>query len=336
FVIPHIAYNWQLQNNSTVGVSVYGNGGMNTEYNAADTPDTPGGNGTFVSGTTGVNLEQLFINVSFSKMLNDKHAFGAGLIIAAQRFKAQGLDSFAPFSLDPANLSGNRSSTSMGAGLKIGYQGEVEPGMRVGVSCQSKISMGEFDEYKGLFAEGGDFDIPSTYNIGVSFDVGSSGVIVADIQRINYTDVKAISNSVTQLINGSCLPGPPAGPGPVGGAGCLGGANGAGFGWEDITIYKIGYQIDLGEHTLRVGYSHSDQPIPDDQTLFNILAPAVIEEHFTAGWTMNIGSDQEFNLAAMYAPAKSVKGDNPFDGGATQIEIEMTQWEIQAGWAWKY
>ena len=52
--------------------------------------------------------------------------------------------------------------------------------------------------------------------------------------------------------------------------------------------------------------------------------------------TMKIGGNQEFNIAGMYAPNNSVKGDNPFDGGATQIEIEMTQWEIQAGWAWKY
>ena len=330
FVIPHIAYNWQLQKNSTVGVTVYGNGGMNTEYNAADTQF---GAGTFGAGTTGVNLEQLFINVSFAKMLNNKHAVGASLIIAGQRFKAQGLESFSGFSLDPDNLSGNRSSTSMGAGLKVGYQGEVNSGVRVGVSYQSKISMGEFDEYKGLFAEGGDFDIPSTYNVGIAFDVGSSGVIVADIQRINYTDVNAISNPIAQLTNGSCIPAPP--PGPASGVGCLGGANGAGFGWEDMTIYKIGYQIEIGDNTYRVGYSHGDQPIPNSQTLFNILAPAVIEDHFTAGWTRNIGGDQEFNLAAMYAPANSVKGDNPFDPG-NQIEIEMTQWELQAGWAWKY
>ena len=119
--------------------------------------------------------------------------------------------------------------------------------------------------------------------------------------------------------------------------GCLGGAAGAGFGWEDMTIFKIGYQVDLNEkHTIRIGYSHADQPIPESETLFNILAPAVIEDHFTAGWTMRVGDNQEFNLAAMYAPSNSVKGANPFDGGSTQIEIEMSQLDLQAGWAWKF
>jgi long-chain fatty acid transport protein len=108
-----------------------------------------------------------------------------------------------------------------------------------------------------------------------------------------------------------------------------------------MTVYKIGYQMGIGDkHTIRFGYSFTDQPIPDSETLFNTLAPATIEQHFTAGWTMNIGANQEFNLAGMYAPSSSVKGQNPVDAGAasggTQIEIEMTQWELQAGWAWKY
>ncbi len=346
FLIPHFAYNHELNSDSTVGVSVYGNGGMNTNYPASATPL---GAGTFGAGNAGINLEQLFMNISFAKKLNSKHAFGGSLIVAGQRFSAQGLENFAPLSTDPANLSGNRHSYSYGAGVKLGYQGEVSKGIRVGAAYQSKISMSSFNEYKGLFAEGGDFDIPSTYNLGVSFDVGSSGVIVADVQRINYTDVAAVSNPVENAVApppvGSCnpgFPGNPFNPSPPGiGAGCLGGANGAGFGWQDITVYKIGYQIDVSNvHTVRLGYSYTKQPIPDSQTLFNILAPATITQHFTAGWTMKMGANQELNLAGLYAPNSSVKGQNPVDAaaaaGGTQIEIAMSQWELQAGWAWKY
>ena len=338
FLIPHFAYNWQLSSDSTAGVSVYGNGGMNTEYKASN---TPGGAGTFGAGTTGVNLEQLFVNVSFSKKIDSKQAVGASLILAGQRFSAQGVEAFAPLSLDPGNLSGDKTSSSIGAGLKVGYQGEVSPGIRVGVSYQSKITMGEFDNYSGLFAEGGDFDIPSTYNVGVSFDVGSSGIIVADIQQINYSDVSSISNPIGNTLppTGSCIPAgfnpDPSVTGAVG-AGCLGGANGGGFGWDDMTIIKIGYQMDAGDHTYRVGYSHGNNPIPSSETLFNILAPAVIEDHVTAGWSVKMSGNQEFNISGLYALKNSVKGDNPIDGGSTQIEIEMSQWEVQAGWAWKY
>ena len=54
FLIPHFAYNWQMDSDNAVGISVYGNGGMNTEYPASA---SPGGAGVFGAGTAGVNLE---------------------------------------------------------------------------------------------------------------------------------------------------------------------------------------------------------------------------------------------------------------------------------------
>ncbi len=356
FLIPHGAFNWLLTDKTTVGLAVYGNGGMNTKYTGGSAtalnPSTGaiGGPfpGTYGAGTAGVNLEQMFFNFNSSFKLNPKHALGGSLILVGQRFRAQGLENFQGFSLDPTNMSGNVNSLSWGLGAKIGYQGEVADGVRVGISYQSRISMGEFDEYKGLFAEGGDFDIPSTYTLGVSFDVGKTGVIVADYQRINYTDVASISNPIQNLAGGGCLDSlngailrdntfPPLGPLPLAsGATCLGGPDGAGFGWEDIGILKLGFQWTAVNIDWRVGYSHSDQPIPDNQTLFNILAPAVIQDHITGGMTLPVGKSQEFNLSLMYAIEESVKGANPFDGGATQIEIKMSQIDVQAGWAWKF
>ena len=326
FLIPQIGYNWQLDDDSSVGISVYGNGGMNTEYPASA---TPGGAGTFGAGTAGVNLEQLFVNVSLAKKSSANHAVGASLIVAGQRFSAQGIDGFAGFSTDGSNMSGNRHSTAMGAGFKLGYQGRITDALHVGVSYQSKISMGKFDEYKGLFAEAGGFDIPSTYVFGLAYDIGASAKVVFDVQRINYTDADSVANPVQNIFN--C----PA----FGGADstyCFGGANGAGFGWEDMTIFKLGYEMEAGGNVYRLGYSIADQPIPESQTLLNILAPAVMEQHYTFGMTMPVGDNQEFNLAAMIAPSSSVKGPNPFDGGQTQIELEMEQKEIQVGWAWKY
>jgi len=324
FLIPQFGYNWQMDSDSTVGISVYGNGGMNTEYPASSTPD---GAGTYSAGTAGVNLEQVFFNISFAKKSGDNHAVGSSLILAGQRFSAQGLESFGGFSLDASNLAGNRHSTSLGIGFKLGYQGEVIDDLTFGVSYQSKIGMSEFDEYKGLFAEGGSFDIPSTYTLGLAYDLGASGKLIFDVQRINYSDVDSIANPIQNLF--ACA----LGPDPTQ---CLGGSNGAGFGWEDMTIVKLGYEYELAGNTYRVGYSKGDMPIPESQTLFNIIAPAVMEEHFTFGMTMPVGKDQEFNLAVMIAPNASIKGANPFDFGSTDIELEMEQKEIQVGWAWKY
>jgi len=332
FLVPSFGYNWQIDSDSTMGISVYGNGGMNTSYEASS---TPGGAGLFGAGDAGINLMQLFINMSMAKKISSNSAVGVSLIVASQRFAAKGLEGFGGFAADGngSDISGNVNSYANGAGFKLGYQGELVSGLTLGISYQSEIRMGKFDEYSDLFAEQGGFDIPSTHTIGLAYDLGGAGTVVLDVQRINYTDGASVSNPIQNLFTCQMVPDPSF---------CLGGLNGAGFGWNDMTVVKLGYEITAGGNTYRVGYSKADMPIDGgsnpmtSQTFFNILAPAVIEKHFTFGMTMPVGKDQEFNLAVMIAPSESVTGANPFDGGSTDIEIEMEQQEIQVGWAWKY
>ena len=95
-----------------------------------------------------------------------------------------------------------------------------------------------------------------------------------------------------------------------------------------MTVVKVGFQWQTGtKNTWRIGYSTGDQPIPDDETLFNILAPGVVEDHFTAGFSRQLDDKSSINFSAMYAPSKSVKGTSPFDP-AQDIKIEMDQYEV--------
>ena len=89
---------------------------------------------------------------------------------------------------------------------------------------------------------------------------------------------------------------------------------------------------------MRAGYSRNNQPVPESQVLFNILAPAVVEEHFTLGLTRGIGGNQEFNLAAMYAQRSDMDCGCtlPMTGGPESINIGMKQWEIEASYAWRF
>jgi len=330
FLIPHLGYNYMLNDKSAVGVAIYGNGGMNTEFKATA---AGGGRGPFGAGTAGVNLEQMLFNFSYAYKLKKNQAIGASIILAGQRFSAQGLENFAGFSLSPTNLSGNRHSIAYGAGFKLGYQGELAKGFRVGISYQSKIKMGKFNEYKGLFAENGGFDIPSTYTLGLAYDIHGAGTIVADYQRIMYSDIASISNPISNLTG---VGNPPSGGCAQGvSQNCLGGSNGAGFGWQDIGIIKLGYQWNAANIDWRVGYSHADQPIPNSETIFNILAPAVNQDHASFGLTKEIGTNQEFNFAFTYALNNSVTGPNAMDP-SQKIKLEMKQYDVQAGWAWKF
>jgi len=342
FLIPHIGLNWMLNSDSSIGVSIYGNGGMNSEYKGGQAsfqgptgtsftgPGTFGGGAAGGNGDAGVNLTQLFINTTYARKVADKVSLGVSAIAVYQTFNAKGLGNFAGFSADPANLSNKGTDTSTGFGLKIGVHAEVAPGFTIGASYQTEMNMTEFDDYAGLFAEQGDFDIPATYTVGIAWDTSSKTTLTADIQVINYGDVAAIANPIGRLTDGSCVAGAMGGSG----SGCLGASNGAGFGWDDMTIIKLGYQWEQNADWIwRVGISNGDQPIPESETLFNILAPAVIETHITGGFTTKL-ANSELSAALMYAPSTSVKGTNPFDQ-TQQIEIEMSQWELELSWSMK-
>jgi len=337
FLIPHFAMNWNLNPQSGIGVSVYGNGGMNTEYvgGVAEHESAPGSGttavtpGTFGAGTAGVNLEQLFINTTYARKINQKSSWGVSAILAYQRFEAKGLGTFAGFSTNAANLSNNGTDDSFGFGFKLGVQGEVINGLTLAASYQSKIDMDEFDKYSGLFAENGDFDIPATWTLGLAFDFTPKTVFTFDVQQIEYSGVKAIANPMNNLINPS---------GCAGGntQNCLGGANGAGFGWRDMTIVKFGLQWEYSPQWIwRAGYSHGKQPIPEAEVVFNILAPAVIEDHLTFGFTYGISSNSELNFSFMHALENSITGSNPLNP-SQKVTLEMTQNEAEVSWAWKF
>ncbi len=71
---------------------------------------------------------------------------------------------------------------------------------------------------------------------------------------------------------------------------CLGGSNGAGYGWTDMTTYKVGAAWNVTDQLVwRFGYSLGEQPIRAPDALFNILAPGVMEQYFTAGFNARRG-----------------------------------------------
>jgi long-chain fatty acid transport protein len=338
FLIPQFGYNWVLNDASTIGVSVFGHGGMNTDYTdgtatlpapAPQGPDTMiEADGTFGAGNAGVDLAQLFISTTYARKFSKTASWGASLIVAYQQFEAKGLENFGnfQFSNDPDNLTNNGKDDSTGIGIRLGIQGEVAPGLKLGAAYQPEIDMSEFDDYSGLFAEEGDFDIPSNYTVGLAWDATDTTTLFFDVQQINYSDVPSVSNSIDPLFE-LCAQGNTDG--------CLGGSDGAGFGWEDMTIFKLGYQWRASEDwTWRFGYSQGDQPIPDDEVLFNILAPGVMEQHFTTGFTKMLGGG-ELNFAFMYAPSNSVSGGNPLDP-AQEIELEMDQFELSLGYGRRF
>jgi long-chain fatty acid transport protein len=322
FFIPEFGFNRMLRPDLALGVSVFGNGGMNTTY----TRPIP----LFGTSNTEMDYAQLFISPTIAWKLNEQHSIGAALNIAYHRFKAQGLENFtAPvgtprnFSSNPNDVTNRGYDSSWGWSVRLGWTGKLSEMVTLGATYQTKTRMGEFDKYKGLFAEQGDLDAPENYGVGIALKPVPQLTLAADIQRINYGDVKSIGTPVDCLFAGQCQ---------------LGTSNGAGFGWQNTTVYKLGVSYEWSKQlTLRAGFVTLDQPIPSNQTLFNMIAPGVVENHLTLGATWNIDRDKELSVSYMHAFEKKVNGSGsiPAAFGGGEANLKMYQDALGVAFGWK-
>lgn len=87
FFIPELGCNHLLNPRLSLGVSIYGTGGMNTAYTTAIPLFSV--NPSFRAG---VDLQQLFVAPTIAFKANAHNALGIALNIGYQKFAAQGLE----------------------------------------------------------------------------------------------------------------------------------------------------------------------------------------------------------------------------------------------------
>lgn len=328
FYIPAFGYSRDIGRRFTAGLAMYGNGGLNTDYSVNPF-------GAFqLSGTprnAGVNLEQLYIAPSLAWRISERQSIGVSADVVYQMFKAYGLQAFAlqgfpsaslalvgPFSVAPDDVTDKGYSRAWGVGYRIGYLAEPLDGFTIGLGGQPKVHMERFHQYQGLFAGHGSFDVPANYGGGLAYRWRNTIVVSADIQRIIYSSVESVGNTLQPFVDGVKL----------------GADGGPGFGWRNMTVYKFGAGWrPLDPLLLMVGYSYGRQPVPQDQTLFNILAPGVISRHYTAGAQYTLAHRYELSLSYMRAPENRVYGQDSipnngllppgsFGGGEANVRLK--------------
>ncbi len=337
------------QSSAILGAFAAAGGGAAGASAAAAVPQGTG-TGTPDTGRLGVDFSQMIVAPTLSFKIHPKHSIGISALLAAQVFEAKGLGNFqcftqtgftkntaacSPGGFGPATpgfiksryLTDNGREWSFGAGVRIGWVGEIHPMVTLGGSLSSKIYMTEFKDYKELFAENGGFDVPAQFQVGIAIKPLDTLQLTFDFQRIFYGDVKAIANQ-----------GPVAsafGPSIPAGSGLLGQKNGLGFGWQDINVYRFGALYNYNKHlTIRAGYSWNESPIPDSDLLFNIIAPAVITQHASIGLTYNHNESHEWHLT--YTHGFHENQDQNVSAFGTPASLSMHQNAIEIGYSWNY
>ncbi len=305
----------------------------------------------------GVFFMQMQMLPSLAYRLNDNHSVGFSLAIAMQTFRAWGLEAFGDlgFSGNADKMTNNGYDWSFGWGYRLGWLGKFfDKRLNLGINYAPRLNMQKFNRYDGLFAEHGEFDIPENYTIGLAYKLTPKMNVAFDVQRIMYNDIRSIGNLGPNAAvlgdfnpNGICgiSPGNPTGNDGISTECNLGGDLGMGFGWENQTAYKLGfdykYRKDL---TLRAGYNYGKTPIQEDQILFNFMAPATVEKHVTLGATWLLENKDELTVGFMHAFKKTIKGPTPFPPAAasgavvdgSNASISMSQTSVSVAYGLKF
>jgi long-chain fatty acid transport protein len=310
FELPELGYSLQYKPNLALGVAVYGNGGLNTSYTQA----------IQLLGSTrgGVDISQVYISPTLAYKLGAHNSIGIAANIAVQRFAAEGLQYIGQISSDPAHLTNTGYSYASGAGVRVGWLGELNKLVSVGATYQSRTYVSKFSRYSGLFAEHGGFDIPANFAGGVAIKLGSKATLLYDEERILYGSVKSIAN-------------------PLASTSPLGTDNGPGFGWHDINVAKAGIEYDVNPAlTLRGGYNHGGAPFDGLQAFFNLLAPAVTKDHLHAGATVSLKNGKEISFAYIHAFNNTVNGVGAipptYGGGNVGLSMYQNSFQVAFGW----
>ncbi|AMW03946.1 hypothetical protein GEMMAAP_02025 [Gemmatimonas phototrophica] len=306
--IPAFGFSTRLENGLVIGLSGLGIGGFGVNY-AADPSNPilmprPNGFGQVYS-----NFQLLKISPALAWKAGEKLSLGVAANIDWQSLAVDPMPIAAPdFDPGPDNRPGTQDDRSFypsaaaadavfGFGFQVGLQYVVSPKVTMGLAYTSpqiftdfKFQMTHANPNLPNFGTARTvsfrMDVPAIYGVGLA---------VAPTERLQMgLDAKYVTYGSTEGFEAKGY----AGDGSV-----------QGFGWQDITVVAAGAQYKASNKvTLRGGYHYSGNPIPDEQSMFNIAAPAVVQHHITGGVGVAIAKGVELNVAAYKALENTITG----------------------------
>lgn len=318
------ALGWVRKNDQfSYGIGIFGQGGMGTEYKAGSMNAA----GTAQPVRSELAVGRVIAPVSFK--VNDRVNLGATLDFTwasldmrmAAMFSQMGGMSPMPTgqfaSMMGAMAKGqmpapqtvridfSNSNDFTGAAKSTGFAGklggtfEASKDLRLGASYQFKSALGDMKtSASGASLTMGqslpgrmivrDFQMPAVLAAGAAWTPSSSLLLVADVKRIDWSGVMKdfkMSFESSQGLGTMSFTLPQN--------------------WKDQTVVSLGGAYKLNDAwTLRAGYSHSTNPIPD--ATVHPLFPAIVKDHYTAGLGYQLGGGMSIDAAVSHAPKVTV------------------------------
>ncbi len=271
----------------------------------------------------GFEFERSLLASGFRRSLGSESSVDVAAIFAQQGYATPGFGAVTAQSANDIasnmrSLYPNQGEQVSGAGLQLGFTSDLSPAVTMGASFRSRIDMDAFQNYRGVYAEPGDFDIPAAANFSVMMRTGRRAAVTFDIQRVLYSDV---STFTTALLPDRFLS-------------LLGDSASPEFDWDDLTVYQLGWNWQSTRKTAwKFSYSTSQQPAPSSPALARALRRDVADRSMNIAMTHRAGKNTSVNLNVSYAPAEYYLGNPQF---AQPTDLNGDSFELELLWSWKF
>lgn len=241
--------------------------------------------------------------------------YGLSVVLAHQRFAAPGMDgiSFAATTTD----SGARAlaGSSHGAGVEFMLADRLTPHLNWYAGARTRISMDAFQNYRGIYGNPGDMDLPATMRAGLEWLPRSATRVRFGVDRIQYSEIEPfVSTALPRRL-----------------LAVLGDGTSPVFSWRDLDMYSVTLLQDVGTAShWSLRYSTRQQPLPTSPLLAKLLREQAADYALGVGFSHQAGLG-EWRFDANYAPAELVLGiptsakvNHPFDGRQFEFQVLWT------------
>lgn len=274
---PEFGYSRRIRDDLAVGVSVWAGGG-GANYGGVF--------GSNVFPKNSKTSDQLvFVNIAPT--------------VAYQILPGQWLGASVVTGISTAYLDGIEGQTgqhnqgrdwAVGAGLRIGWTGQLAPGLTGGAFYATKVYFSPYSKYAGILPDGGRVDEPASFGVGLGYRPTSSVLLAFDYVRYLYADVPTFGNGFP-------------------GNGVLGSPNGPGFGWRNQNVFRFGVSYDVSPKvTVRAGFAEASSQISSNNTAFTFAAPLTTRHNLTLGATYRFSKESAISLSYGYGFHAAVTG----------------------------
>ncbi len=307
--VPAMGLSARLNNDKmVVGLGAVGIGGFGVDYPASD-PTQPGANPILLPQPNGFgqvysNYSLLKIAPAFAVAVTPKLWLGAAFNVDWASLTVEPMPVAPPACSGPAGPcyypSAAAGDGAFGWGFQLGATYNFNDMVSAAVAYTSTQKFDEFN-FNSSYADPSlpnygspleiafQLDVPAVFGIGLGFKPLPGMTLAVDGKWMYFGSTAGFDES---------------GFNPDGSV--------KGFGWDDIFVLALGAEYWINDNiALRAGYNHSDNPVPDSLSFYNVPAPAIVQSHITVGAGFKVTRQLQIDLGYYHAAENTITGPIP-------------------------